>query len=179
VRGYLGGTRSPKRSNSRAHWSAPARVWSKRLQPKGLERNSAPRFANSGSTLLSGWHAAIKTARIVIANHLHERTMSAARRPKWKSWLNSARKGLVNRPEDGRWSSCNNFVLDKADGSGMPHPDGQCAIVVTVSGMGKSHGRDWSPRRHPGYPLPRPDRRPEWSNANTLRITFYWWAFPS
>jgi len=65
--------------------------------------------------------------------------MTGARRPKWKSWLNSAQKGLVNRPEDGLWSGYNNFVLDKAHGSGMPHPDCQCAVVVTASGMEKSH----------------------------------------
>ena len=29
-------------------------------------------------------------------------------------WLNPVPKGLVNRPEDWRWSGYNNFALDKA-----------------------------------------------------------------
>ena len=33
------------------------------------------------------WHAGLKTAKIVIANHLHEGTARPARKPKWKPWL--------------------------------------------------------------------------------------------
>ena len=34
--------------------------------------------------------------------------------------LNPVRKGLVKRPEDGRWSSYNNFALDKATVASRP-----------------------------------------------------------
>ncbi len=34
--------------------------------------------------------------------------------------LNPVRKGLVNKPEDWRWSSCNNFSLDRATVEGCP-----------------------------------------------------------
>jgi hypothetical protein len=33
---------------------------------------------------------------------------------------NPVRKGLVKRPEDGRWSSYNNFALDKATVAARP-----------------------------------------------------------
>jgi hypothetical protein len=48
VRGYFGGTRSPKRSNSQAHSSVPAPVWPKRFQSNVSERTRAPQSANSG-----------------------------------------------------------------------------------------------------------------------------------
>ena len=34
--------------------------------------------------------------------------------------LNPVRRGLVKRPEDWRWSNCNNFALDKATVAGCP-----------------------------------------------------------
>jgi len=34
--------------------------------------------------------------------------------------MNPVRKGLVKRPEDWRWSSCNNFALDKARVAACP-----------------------------------------------------------
>lgn len=34
--------------------------------------------------------------------------------------LNPVRRGLVDRPEDWRWSSCNNFALDKATVASCP-----------------------------------------------------------
>jgi hypothetical protein len=34
--------------------------------------------------------------------------------------LNPVRKGLVKRPEDGRWSSYNNFALDKVTVAACP-----------------------------------------------------------
>jgi putative transposase len=37
--------------------------------------------------------------------------------------LNPARKGLVKRPEDGRWSSCNNFALDRGTVGECPMQD--------------------------------------------------------
>ena len=36
--------------------------------------------------------------------------------------LNPLRKGLVKRPEDWRWSSYNNFALDKATVAACPIP---------------------------------------------------------
>lgn len=36
--------------------------------------------------------------------------------------LNPVRKGLVKRPEDGRWSSYNNFALDTAIVAPCPIP---------------------------------------------------------
>jgi len=35
---------------------------------------------------------------------------------------NPVRKGLVKQPEDWRWSSCNNFALDKATVAACPMP---------------------------------------------------------
>ena len=34
--------------------------------------------------------------------------------------VNPVRKGLVKRPEDGRWSSYNNFALAKATVAAIP-----------------------------------------------------------
>jgi hypothetical protein len=34
--------------------------------------------------------------------------------------LNPVKKGLVKRPEDGRWSSYNNFALEKATVAACP-----------------------------------------------------------
>jgi energy-coupling factor transporter ATP-binding protein EcfA2 len=49
---------------------------------------SAGRLDYDGTPLAAGWHAGIKTAKIVIANHLQGCTTRAARRPKWKSRFN-------------------------------------------------------------------------------------------
>ena len=54
----------------------------------GKRAQSAGRLDSHGTPLAAGWHAGIKTAKLVIANHLHGCTMMATRRPKWKSWRN-------------------------------------------------------------------------------------------
>jgi|GEM_PF-3131420 hypothetical protein len=48
---------------------------------------------SDGTPPAAGWHAGIKTAKTVIANHLHGCIVRAARRPKWKSRVYCCRLG--------------------------------------------------------------------------------------
>ena len=84
----------------------------------------------------------IKTARIVIVNHLHGCTLTRARRPKWKSWLEGLRSVAdVSLRHRGRGTNSSKETtaqpdFDEGSAGGLPAdaPDEKVPIWATSGG---------------------------------------------